>query len=71
VLVTKIGPGGAQISGCSPGDFVRGVNGKQISTVADLAAAAAGKPGRWNVTIERGGQLITGAVPGVTTPSAC
>jgi Do/DeqQ family serine protease len=56
-LVTKIGPGYAQ-NWMRPGDFVRGVNGKQISTVADLAAAAAGKPGRWNVTIERGGQLI-------------
>ncbi|WP_354073165.1 Do family serine endopeptidase [Caulobacter sp. 1776] len=56
-LVTKIAPGYAQ-NWMRPGDFVRAVNGKQIGTVADLAAAAATKPARWIVTIERGGQLI-------------
>ncbi|HWU81025.1 MAG TPA: PDZ domain-containing protein, partial [Caulobacter sp.] len=56
-LVIKIAPGYAQ-NWMRPGDFVRIVNGKRIGTVADLAAAAATKPGRWNITIERGGQLI-------------
>ena len=55
--MTKIAPGYAQ-NWMRPGDFVRAVNGKQINTVADLAAATAAKPNRWNVTIERGGQLI-------------
>jgi len=56
-LVTKIAPGYAQ-NWMRPGDFVRTVNGRQINSVADLAAAAATKPQRWTITIERGGQLI-------------
>jgi S1-C subfamily serine protease len=56
-LVTKIAPGYAQ-NWMRPGDFVRTVNGKTINTVADLVTAAATKPARWNITIERGGQLI-------------
>jgi Do/DeqQ family serine protease len=56
-LVTKIAPGYAQ-NWMRPGDFVRSVNGRQINSTADLAAAAATKPQRWNITIERGGQLI-------------
>ncbi len=56
-LVTKIAPGYAQ-NWMRPGDFVRSVNGRQINSVADLAAAAATKPQRWTITIERGGQLI-------------
>ena len=56
-LVTKIGPGYAG-NWMRPGDFVRSVNGRQINTVADLASAIAGRAGRWNITIERGGQLI-------------
>jgi Do/DeqQ family serine protease len=57
VLVTKIAPGYAQ-NWMRPGDFVRVVNGRQIKTTADLVAAAATKPARWSITIERGGQLI-------------
>jgi len=56
-LVTKIAPGYAQ-NWMRPGDFVRTVNGRQINTVAELAAVAATKPQRWTITIERGGQLI-------------
>lgn len=56
-LVTKLAAGYAQ-NWMRPGDFVRSVNGRQINTVADLAAAAAAKPNRWTITIERGGQLI-------------
>ena len=56
-LVTKVGPGYAG-NWMRPGDFVRSVNGRQINTVADLAAAIANRAGRWAVTIERGGQLI-------------
>jgi Do/DeqQ family serine protease len=56
-LVTKIAPGYAQ-NWMRPGDFVRSVNGRQINSVADLASAAATKPQRWTITIERGGQLI-------------
>lgn len=56
-LVIKIGPGYAR-NWLRPGDFVRSVNGRAIGSVADLAAAVSGRKGRWNVTIERGGQLI-------------
>lgn len=56
-LVSKIGPGYAG-NWMRPGDFVRSVNGRQINTVADLASAIVGRAAGWNVTIERGGQLI-------------
>lgn len=56
-LVTKLAAGYAQ-GWMRPGDFVRTVNGRTINTVADLASAAASQPNRWNITIQRGGQLI-------------
>ena len=59
VLVTKVGQGFALNAGLRPGDLIREVNGKAISTTADLAALASAQGGNWVVTIERGGQRIT------------
>jgi Do/DeqQ family serine protease len=60
VLVTSIGRGLAMTAGLRPGDLVRAVNGQRIGSVRDLMGAL-GPGGRsWEVTIERGGQQITG-----------
>ena len=59
VLITGVGRGLAMNAGLQPGDLVREVNGKAISSTADLAAAVAARQARWKITIERGGQIIT------------
>jgi len=59
VLVTKIAGGPAAVVGLQPGDIVRGINGRQIQTTADLVAATNRAAAAWQVTIERGGQEIT------------
>jgi Do/DeqQ family serine protease len=59
VLVTKIGQGFALNAGLRPGDFIREINGKPISTTAELSAAANAGASVWTVTIERNGQRIT------------
>jgi Do/DeqQ family serine protease len=56
VLVTKAAGIAAQ-AGFRPGDLVREINGKAVSTVRDLATAMA-TPGRWRVVIERDGERI-------------
>ena len=60
VLITNIGRGFAMNAGLRPGDFVREVNGRKITSVRDLVGVAASRSRTWQVTIERGGQLITG-----------
>ena len=59
VLVIKIDQGFAQQAGLRPGDVVREVNGRRINAVRDLALAVQTNAGTWQVTIQRGGQLIT------------
>ena len=59
VLVTKIGQGFALNAGLRPGDFIREVNGKAITTTAELAAVSNAGAATWAVTIERNGQRIT------------
>ncbi|HYD46427.1 MAG TPA: Do family serine endopeptidase [Phenylobacterium sp.] len=59
VIITNIGRGFAMNAGLRPGDLIRAVNGREIGSVRDLAAAVNGAPGVWEVTIERGGQRIT------------
>jgi len=59
VLVTRIAGGPAAVVGLQPGDIVRGINGRQIQTTADLVAATNRAAAAWQVTIERGGQEIT------------
>ena len=59
VLVTRVGAGFAQQAGFQPGDFVREVNGRQIHSTRDLAAAVATNANAWRVSIERNGHVIS------------
>ena len=59
VLVTRIAGGPAAVVGLQPGDIVRGINGRQIQTTADLVGATNRAAAAWQVTIERNGQQIT------------
>lgn len=56
VLITKVA-GFAGQAGFRPGDLVRRLNGREIGSVRELAAALAGA-GRWRITIERDGQTV-------------
>jgi S1-C subfamily serine protease len=60
VLITKIGRGFAMNAGLQPGDMIRAVNGRKINSVSELVAATSAAASTWEVTIERGGQQITG-----------
>ena len=46
--------------GLQPGDIIRAINGQQIRTTAELQQALAAGAGAWRLTIQRGGQEITG-----------
>jgi len=59
VMISGIGRGFALNAGLRPGDVIRSVNGRQIQTTRDLAAAAAAAADTWQVTIVRGGQEIS------------
>jgi len=60
IVVLKVAGGGiaAQV-GLRPGDFIRGINGREIRTESDVSQALSQTGRRWSVTIERGGQQIT------------
>jgi Do/DeqQ family serine protease len=45
--------------GLRPGDIVKSVNGKAITTTADLEAVTKAGARRWQITIMRRGQIIT------------
>ncbi len=64
VLVTKVDQGFAQSIGLQPGDFIRELNGKKVSTTAEVAAIIQAGGHAWTVTIQRNGQLITAQVRG-------
>ena len=60
VIVTRLsGRGYAARAGFRPGDIVREINGREIGSVAELQQALAASA-RWDVTIERRGQRISG-----------
>jgi Do/DeqQ family serine protease len=59
VMISGIWGGYAANVGLQPGDIIRAVNGRTISTTADLAAAVQAGANRWRITIVRGGQTIT------------
>ena len=60
VLVVNLsGRGYAARAGFRRGDIVREINGRAVRNVAELQQAL-NSAGRWDVTIERGGQRITG-----------
>jgi len=58
VLITEI-RGGVAAQYFQPGDIIRQVNGRDISTVAELKAALTDSH-RWGVVIERQGQRVEG-----------
>jgi Do/DeqQ family serine protease len=66
VMITRVsGRSYAAAAGFQQGDIVREVNGRKITTVDDLQTALSAGRGRgWRVTIDRGGQLITGQFRG-------
>ncbi|MDO9224112.1 MAG: Do family serine endopeptidase [Caulobacter sp.] len=59
VVVLRVQAGFAQQAGFRPGDLVREVNGREVRSTADLAAAVAARVRVWRVTIERNGQTIS------------
>jgi Do/DeqQ family serine protease len=59
VLVLNISRGFAMNAGLRPGDVVRRVNGREITTVAELRAALSAPAPAWQVTILRGDREIT------------
>jgi len=60
VMVTNISRGFAMNAGLRPGDLVKKVNGRAVGDVRELMGILAAGGGQWQVTIERGGQEITG-----------
>jgi Do/DeqQ family serine protease len=50
--------------GVQKGDVVREVNGAKIASTRDLEAAASQRPRLWDLTIERGGQVIRTRIGG-------
>jgi len=59
IVVTAVVGGAAQRVGLRPGDIVRGINGREIRTMGDLTTALNAKVRVWQVTVERGGKLIS------------
>ena len=45
--------------GLQPGDIIRQINGRAISTTGDMDSLVKAGARRWQITIQRGGQLIT------------
>jgi S1-C subfamily serine protease len=65
VVVAEIAPDSLAANlGIQKGDVVREVNGAKIATTRDLEAAASQRPRLWDLTIERGGQMIRTRIGG-------
>lgn len=60
VVITKVGQGLATRAGLQPGDIVREVNGRAITSTRELQDALTSQARRWSVTVQRGEQVITG-----------
>jgi Do/DeqQ family serine protease len=58
VVVADIRGGLSVNAGIRPGDLIQQVNGRPITTVADLRAALQARTRTWSVVINRGGQQI-------------
>ncbi|WP_374471945.1 Do family serine endopeptidase [Phenylobacterium sp.] len=59
VLITNVGRGFAMNAGFRPGDIVRAVNGRDVSSTRDLASVLGARVPLWQITIQRNGQLVT------------
>jgi serine protease Do len=65
VVITAITPGTPSAGyGFQPGDIVRGLNGKEIHTVAELTAALTASQGHWTLVVDRGGSRLSLSVNG-------
>ena len=65
VVVAEIAPDSLAANlGVQKGDVVREVNGAKIASTHDLEAAASQRPRLWDLTIERGGQMIRTRIGG-------
>jgi S1-C subfamily serine protease len=59
VAVDKVYPNSpAAKIGLAPGDIIRGVNGAEIDTIANLGKAMSSNPPLWRFEFERGGAII-------------
>ena len=63
-MIAKIDGGYAQTLGLRPGDFIRQINGKTITTTADVASATQASAASWTIGVERGGRMITAQFSG-------
>ena len=60
VVIVQAGSGYAAGAGFQPGDIIRQVNGRAVTSTADLAAAMTRSAnGGWRITVERNGQRMT------------
>ena len=59
VMINAVDNGYAQNAGLQPGDIIRSVNGKTVNTTSDVDAVVKAGARRWQITIQRGGQMIT------------
>jgi S1-C subfamily serine protease len=61
VMISRVGDNAlANEVGVQPGDIVKTINGQSIRTTADLQQALSAAGGVWRLTIQRGGQEISG-----------
>ncbi|HSC61894.1 MAG TPA: Do family serine endopeptidase [Rhizomicrobium sp.] len=65
VVITAVAAGTpAGNYGFRPGDIVRGLNGKEIHSVAELTSALAASQGHWQLVVDRGGSRLSLSVNG-------
>jgi S1-C subfamily serine protease len=61
VMISRISEDGlANEAGVQPGDIIKAVNGQPIRSTADLQQSLAASGRAWRLTIQRGGQEISG-----------
>lgn len=65
VVIVAVAPGTPAAGyGFRPGDIVRGLNGKEIHSVAELTAVLAASQGHWQLVVDRGGSRLSLSVDG-------
>jgi len=64
VVVAKVEGGYAQRIGLRAGDFILQINGRKISSTADMAGSLQSGDHAWTVVIQRAGQTITAQFQG-------
>ena len=65
VVITAVSPGTPAAGYClQPGDIVRGLNGREIHSVAELTSGLAASQGHWTLVVDRGGSRLSLSVNG-------